>query len=239
MSALALVRNQIKPDDRGVLRVSSKNVAEAFGKEHKNVIRDIRELDCSMEFARLNFEPNEINTFLGQETSEYFMTRDGLAFLVMGYRGSKAAEFKEAYIAAFNEMEAALRNPKIDPLNQLTTLKAIVGAIEEQATFVTGQIKLVTDRQDETRLTPDQIHQLNDAMGRRAKLLDYSGVRRFQATGSMKADIKSQFLPSGSKSVMKFTDISQADLTEALEFINTWDYGSGETIRIRRGRAAS
>ena len=33
------------------------------------------------------------------------MTKDGFTFLVMGYRGKKAAEFKEAYISAFNKME--------------------------------------------------------------------------------------------------------------------------------------
>lgn len=30
--------------------VASIDVAETFGKEHKNVLKDIRELDCSEEF---------------------------------------------------------------------------------------------------------------------------------------------------------------------------------------------
>ena len=33
------------------------------------------------------------------------MTRDGFMFLVMGYRGKKAAAIKEAYIKRFNQME--------------------------------------------------------------------------------------------------------------------------------------
>ena len=37
------------------------------------------------------------------------MTRDGFTFLVMGYRGKKAARFKEAYIRRFNEMESFIR----------------------------------------------------------------------------------------------------------------------------------
>ena len=35
---------------------TSLDVAETFGKEHKNVLKDIREMDCSEEFGRLNFE---------------------------------------------------------------------------------------------------------------------------------------------------------------------------------------
>lgn len=35
---------------------SSRQVAEEFGKEHRNVLRDIENLDCSAEFNALNFE---------------------------------------------------------------------------------------------------------------------------------------------------------------------------------------
>lgn len=37
------------------------------------------------------------------------MTRDGFMFLVMGYRGKKAAALKELYIKRFNEMEKFIR----------------------------------------------------------------------------------------------------------------------------------
>lgn len=38
------------------------------------------------------------------------MTRDGFTFLAMGFTGPRAAVFKEAYIQAFNKMEAELKN---------------------------------------------------------------------------------------------------------------------------------
>lgn len=38
------------------------------------------------------------------------MTKDGFIFLVMGFTGKKAAQFKEAYINAFNQMEKELNN---------------------------------------------------------------------------------------------------------------------------------
>ena len=37
-------------DNNGVARVDSLAVADAFNKDHRNVIRDIRNLDCSEEF---------------------------------------------------------------------------------------------------------------------------------------------------------------------------------------------
>lgn len=38
------------------------------------------------------------------------MTKDGFVFLVMGFTGKKAAQFKEAYISEFNRIEAQLHN---------------------------------------------------------------------------------------------------------------------------------
>jgi RecG-like helicase len=42
----------------------------------------------------------------------FTITRDGFTFLAMGFTGKKAAQFKEAYINAFNQMEQALVNRK-------------------------------------------------------------------------------------------------------------------------------
>ena len=96
-------------NSKGVVLADSLKVAEIFNKNHKNVIRDIRELDCSEEFRELNFEPTEYMSVQGHKKPCYNMTRDGFVFLVMGYRGKKAAAFKEAYIKRFNEMEEFIK----------------------------------------------------------------------------------------------------------------------------------
>ena len=38
-----------------MVAVTSLDIAETFEKEHKRVLQDIRELQCSEEFGRLNF----------------------------------------------------------------------------------------------------------------------------------------------------------------------------------------
>lgn len=83
----------------------SRQVAEEFEKEHRNVLRDIEALDCSSDFRRLNFEQSSYKNAQNKRQPEYLMTKDGFTFLVMGYRGKKAARFKESYIRRFNEME--------------------------------------------------------------------------------------------------------------------------------------
>ncbi len=97
----------------GQATTSSLKVAEVFGKQHKNVIQAIEKLECSKEFCQLNFQLTsfEVNQPNGGSRTEkaYTITKDGFAFLAMGFTGKKAAQFKEAYIQAFNEMEAALK----------------------------------------------------------------------------------------------------------------------------------
>ncbi|HGJ5904495.1 MAG TPA: Rha family transcriptional regulator [Arsenophonus apicola] len=91
---------------------TSLDVANYFGKRHDNVLRAIEDLDCSEKFTALNFEVCYKNNELqnGKPQKYYEMTKDGFVFLVMGFTGKKAAQFKEAYIGEFNRMEAELHN---------------------------------------------------------------------------------------------------------------------------------
>ena len=87
---------------------SSLAVAEYFCKQHKNVIQKIQTLECSVEFTELNFQPSDYTDCTGRKLPCYQITRDGFAFLAMGFTGKRAARFKEAYINAFNQMEKNL-----------------------------------------------------------------------------------------------------------------------------------
>lgn len=85
-------------------------IAEVFGKNHKNVLRDIESISCSPEFGKLNFEPSSYTTSQNKELPMYEITKDGFSFLVMGYTGEKAAEFKETFILEFNKRDSMLKS---------------------------------------------------------------------------------------------------------------------------------
>lgn len=86
-------------------------VAEVFGKEHSKVMRDIENLSCSESFRVANFGYTPYtHPQNGQVYHYYEMTKDGFSFLVMGYTGSKAGEFKERFINEFNRREALLKD---------------------------------------------------------------------------------------------------------------------------------
>lgn len=85
-------------------------VSQVFGKEHAKVVRDIESLSCSTNFNVANFGVIEYTDTRGRIQKAYEMTKDGFSFLVMGYTGAKAGQFKEMFIAEFNKREAMLKN---------------------------------------------------------------------------------------------------------------------------------
>lgn len=99
--------------------VSSLDVADTFtyydeeGKhykrEHKSVMRAIRELKCSERFRGENFSPSEYVDSRGKKQPCFLITKDGFALLVMGFNDPKSIEFKEGYIKQFNAMEEQLQ----------------------------------------------------------------------------------------------------------------------------------
>ncbi|HGJ5865308.1 MAG TPA: Rha family transcriptional regulator [Arsenophonus nasoniae] len=88
---------------------TSKDVADYFGKEHQKVVLKISNLDCSEQFLTRNFWRVQFE-HKGNTYDAYEMTKNGFIFLVMGFTGKKAAQFKEAYIAEFDRMEAELNS---------------------------------------------------------------------------------------------------------------------------------
>lgn len=111
------IENIVRIED-GRMFTSSLIIAQAFEKEHKNVLQAINNLECSEQFNRLNFQPVEYIDAKGELRPAYELTRDGFAFLAMGFTGKKAAIWKEKFLEAFNAMERKLL-PHVDAQRQM------------------------------------------------------------------------------------------------------------------------
>lgn len=92
--------------------VSSRMVAERFGKRHVEVLDAIRSIERCVENSTELFKKVELTDSYGRLQPAYLMNRDGFSLLAMGFTGSDALEWKLKYIKAFNAMEAELNKPK-------------------------------------------------------------------------------------------------------------------------------
>lgn len=90
----------------GSIFANSLDVARVFGKEHGKVIRSIEDMS---ERGRANFGLTSYLDTFNRTQKMYEMNRDGFTFLVMGFTGEKADNFKLDFIDGFNKLENELR----------------------------------------------------------------------------------------------------------------------------------
>ena len=130
-------------DVNKILTVSTLQIAEHFGKKHKNVIQAIENLkaDTSAEFsANLFFESTYPDSY-GRSQKYYECTRDGFTLLAMGFTGDKALEWKIKYIEAFNRMEKTIKNGLSEREVKALEVKNEIKLLNAQARLMTAQNK--------------------------------------------------------------------------------------------------
>lgn len=158
---------------------SSRQIAESFEKNHRDVLRAVDNLKEDVRnFAQMFFEITAPDSY-GREQRAYLMNRDGFTLLAMGFTGKAALEWKLKYIAAFNEMEKKLtEQPKLTRSQLLAT--ALIAAHEELEEK-DKRIKLLTA--DTERMKPKEIFsdavstsQNSILVGELAKLLKQNGI---------------------------------------------------------------
>ncbi|MGN0613032.1 MAG: Rha family transcriptional regulator [Porcipelethomonas sp.] len=122
-----------KINKQEVTVVSSLDIAETFGKRHDDVLKSIRNLECSEEFRLRNFAESSYTNSQNKKQPMYYVTRDGFTLLAMGYTGEKAMKFKEAYIKQFNVMERMLQGKLIEREKGIAVRQSLTKALQLSA----------------------------------------------------------------------------------------------------------
>lgn len=122
----------------------SEYVRRFFDRRHQHVLEAIRELHCSTAFREANFRETVVRRVIGvaeRDIPVIEMTKNGFAFLVMGFNGAKAGQFKEAYIAEFDRKEDELRSLRtaqaVDVNNPAYLRQILLGYTERVLTLET------------------------------------------------------------------------------------------------------
>lgn len=155
---------------------SSRQVAENFGKEHKDTLESIRQILAAENSATKSMFYETTFENRGKQYPMYLMNRNGFTLLAMGFTGKAALEWKLKYIAAFNEMEKKLtEQPQLTRSQLLAT--ALIAAHEELEE---------KDKQIETMkpkaLFADAVSASSQSIlvGEMAKLLSQNGIQMGQ-----------------------------------------------------------
>lgn len=127
--------------------IDSREVAEMVGKQHKNLLADIRGYIADMEKGNaLNFEEvndeltfQPVNFFIpsayidskGETRPNFLVTKKGCEFVANKLTGAKGTQFTALYVTRFNVMERQQQAQL--PSSYIEALKALVASEEEKA----------------------------------------------------------------------------------------------------------
>lgn len=104
-------RNVVYKTEKGTPVTDSLKVADVFGKEHRNIIRAIRNIigaGSNLSAPKWFYESTYLDV-QGKPRPMFIMNRDGFSLLAMGLTGAKALQFKIAFIDQFNKMEQVVK----------------------------------------------------------------------------------------------------------------------------------
>ncbi|WP_242230636.1 ORF6C domain-containing protein [Bacillus cereus group sp. BfR-BA-01325] len=124
----------------------SLTMAQMFGKEHKNVIRDIEvQLEKmneanEIEWGQLNFEPTQYQHFQNKQWYPKFnLTEDAFAIVAMSYITPEAMKMKIKFLQEFKRMKEHIQKLQQQPKS-----------VEDAIIYSMTELKQIKSRQDHT-----------------------------------------------------------------------------------------
>lgn len=210
---------------------TSLQVAEVFGKNHRDVLRTIDDLKDVRNFTQMFSDGIEPDSY-GRDRRIYYMNRDGFTLLAMGFTGKKALDFKIKYIEAFNNMERTIKTTHAQlPSNPMDVLELIFEANKNTDKKVDRIDKDVKYLKDNQRIDSAEYSYISKKVSK--KVYEYIDMHGLTLT----APQRSKLFKDISRGINEVTGVKtrsqlrQKDFDTADEFIDNWQ-PSTATVQI-------
>ncbi|MEZ3446183.1 MAG: Rha family transcriptional regulator [Lachnospiraceae bacterium] len=144
-------------------KLTSMEVAHMVGKEHKYLMRDIRNYSTDMTGAEIS--PVEFwieSTYTdskGQIRPCYAITKKGCEFIAHKLTGKKGTEFTARYINRFHELENAIEGV-VEAGNSTTRIQGVQTLIECQQQFMERQQQFYEQQEKLSQMMIEKLENL-------------------------------------------------------------------------------
>jgi len=160
------------------LTMSSRDIAELTGKEHKNVKRDCEIMFTELEIDALSFEHIYFDSMNRQQT-EYLLPKDLVETLITGY----SIKLRYQVIQRLHELESILKPKLMLPEDLPSALRALADTHEQlqQAQFE-REIAIKTKAHISDKKTATAMATASNAVQENSRLKDQIGQSKRNAT---------------------------------------------------------
>ncbi|MGE1025192.1 ORF6C domain-containing protein [Bacillus cereus] len=194
------VANELVFESKGEVVTDSLKIAEMFGKEHKNIKRDILETisklaslqhnaevdELGINFNTLKFEPIEYRDNRNRIQEKYILNFDAFMLVTMSYTTQKAMLLKVKYINEFNRMKNYIQSQQQVPTDPMSILKLTFEALEGQKQELQHIKSDVKDLRENAPLFAVECDEISNAVkshgvallgGKQSNAYQHAGIR--------------------------------------------------------------
>ena len=211
--------------DEKVVTTSLK-VAEIFEKEHRDVMKSIRNLTAQNFAVKKMFVEESYLNSRNQQQPMFYMNRDGFTLLAMGFTGSKAMEFKLKYIEAFNQMEKKIKEETKfrlpTNLNEMSTM--FYSVMKDQDKKIEEQSEKVNFLMNLSGLTSSRNKELTKARNKKVIQVCGGSESNSYQDKSLRSKLYNELFKSYRHrfDVNQYVDTPMKKFDEAKDYINNW-----------------
>lgn len=158
--------------------VDSREVAAMVDKNHKDLMRDIRNYTDILTGANLRsldfFIPHNYKDTKGESRPCYLITRRGCDMIANKMTGEKGVLFTAMYVTKFEEMERLLKQPQFKlPQTYAEALRALADEVERREALEAEKMELLPKAEShDSLMSTDGLFSMRNA----AKILNYVGA---------------------------------------------------------------
>jgi Rha family phage regulatory protein len=214
--------NELVFIENGQAVTDSLVVSEVFGKEHKNVLRDIaKQMSyAGKEFAELNFEPGTYLDKNNQERPKVNLTEDAFALVAMSYNTQEAVQMKVKFIQEFKKMKEHINSPRAltEKEKLIASMKLSIETAEEVNAIKSDVEQIKHQVSEELTLNHGQQQTLHHAIKKRVESIyqDYEELTKREVYAQIHSHLRRAF------SAPKYIFVKRKDYEEALSWVKSW-----------------
>jgi len=210
--------------------ITSNEVAEMVGRDHNEVLKDVRRISGQLGEGNLPqsyFIESTYTNAQNREMPNYLLTKKGCELYSTRMTGEKGTQFAVAYIERFNKMENHIKEQQ-KPQSLEVALRAALEH-EEQIRTIKSDVTLLKGTMRITSLQQQEIQ-----AGASRVVVKALGGKEAPAYAELKSKLFSEFWREFKQyfKVPRYGDLPTAKFDEAINYLNLWRPNTSTQMEI-------
>lgn len=208
--------------------ISSLEVAEMVGREHRNVLQDIRKIIDQLGELKNQQSYFVESTYLNNQNKElpcFLLTKKGCELYGTRMTGEKGTQFAVKYIDRFNEMEQQAQN--VVPLSKdqalVTVLRTTADLVEDTQAIkneqheIRKELSLINEKvEEQITLTSGEQRAVQKEVAIKVYEIEDDATIRPKLFRELHREIKDRF------AVASYKDVRRQELQTVINYIRSW-----------------